>query len=128
MAYEMRISDWSSDVCSSDLNLHAVVAELAAEKRAVDQWRVGEVPGVRVHVILVADVGEEAAELHGQTGRQRERVDVGLFDADVGVAVTIILDRDRGPAVELIVDVGFERQLGFTDRKAFRRVDRKSVG
>src|SRR3546814_15653351 len=110
----MRISDWSSDVCSSDL--------LAAEKRAVDQWRVGEVPGVRVHVILVADVGEEAAELHGKTGRQRERVDVGLFDADVGVAVTIILDRDRGPAVELIVDVGFERQLGFTDRTAFRRV------
>src|SRR3546814_16670244 len=112
MAYEMRISDWSSDVCSSDLNLHAVVAELAAEKRAVDQWRVGEVPGVRVHVILVADVGEEAAELHGQTGRQRERVDVGLFDADFGVAVTIILDRARGPAVALIVDRSEARSGG----------------
>src|SRR3546814_2869406 len=31
-AYEMRISDWSSDVCSSDLARHAVdVADLAQE-------------------------------------------------------------------------------------------------
>src|SRR3546814_3120978 len=32
-AYEMRISDWSSDVCSSDLNLaadHGVSADLSA--------------------------------------------------------------------------------------------------
>src|SRR3546814_3301718 len=30
-AYEMRISDWSSDVCSSDLRLHAGLGDLVAE-------------------------------------------------------------------------------------------------
>src|SRR3546814_193599 len=34
-AYEMRISDWSSDVCSSDL-IEKVVAELAAEAGRAD--------------------------------------------------------------------------------------------
>src|SRR3546814_17642677 len=33
-AYEMRISDWSSDVCSSDLVAHAGVAHGAAQHRA----------------------------------------------------------------------------------------------
>src|SRR3546814_3803899 len=33
-AYEMRISDWSSDVCSSDLNLTITVGELEAGKSA----------------------------------------------------------------------------------------------
>src|SRR3546814_7269808 len=33
-AYEMRISDWSSDVCSSDLNLQPRAAEGAEVERA----------------------------------------------------------------------------------------------
>src|SRR3546814_10098450 len=32
-AYEMRISDWSSDVCSSDLPVLAVVAQHLRERR-----------------------------------------------------------------------------------------------
>src|SRR3546814_748480 len=32
-AYEMRISDWSSDVCSSDLMAHGAVAEVMAMVR-----------------------------------------------------------------------------------------------
>src|SRR3546814_4079422 len=32
-AYEMRISDWSSDVCSSDLHPHAVVRGGGREHR-----------------------------------------------------------------------------------------------
>src|SRR3546814_6317888 len=36
-AYEMRISDWSSDVCSSDLNLFRALAEqVAAQLTAHD--------------------------------------------------------------------------------------------
>src|SRR3546814_8746353 len=37
-AYEMRISDWSSDVCSSDLSVRAVIArgEVARRHVAVD--------------------------------------------------------------------------------------------
>src|SRR3546814_11221762 len=37
-AYEMRISDWSSDVCSSDLELRLVGCQI--------KCRVGNVPGV----------------------------------------------------------------------------------
>src|SRR3546814_10059158 len=32
-AYEMRISDWSSDVCSSDLRKEAEAAKVAAEEK-----------------------------------------------------------------------------------------------
>src|SRR3546814_9969242 len=35
-AYEMRMSDWSSDVCSSDLTNHPVLMHLALQERAVD--------------------------------------------------------------------------------------------
>src|SRR3546814_8869425 len=35
-AYELRISDWSSDVCSSDLRLRAVGAAQVAQ--LVEQW------------------------------------------------------------------------------------------
>src|SRR3546814_19492570 len=42
-AYEMRISDWSSDVCSSDLLL-----QKADERRLVLRWRHGR-GGLRLH-------------------------------------------------------------------------------
>src|SRR3546814_1351728 len=32
-AYEMRISDWSSDVCSSDLESHAEIEALLRDER-----------------------------------------------------------------------------------------------
>src|SRR3546814_5916517 len=39
-AYEMRISDWSSDVCSSDLGALAKLAkiEVACRCCGIDQW------------------------------------------------------------------------------------------
>src|SRR3546814_5768823 len=36
-AYEMRISDWSSDVCSSDLIIH-LVEEAQERKGKAQQW------------------------------------------------------------------------------------------
>src|SRR3546814_7387666 len=50
-AYEMRISDWSSDVCSSDLPIGADVAGM------VDHVRVGidEQTDAHAHVLEVAD-------------------------------------------------------------------------
>src|SRR3546814_1965221 len=49
-AYEMRISDWSSDVCSSDLSVWAVPG-----RRRVDRLHVGRadhrsLPAVRRHL------------------------------------------------------------------------------
>src|SRR3546814_1691135 len=50
-AYEMRISDWSSDVCSSDLDAVVGGAELAGQKRLVV---VGVEPRQRArHEVLV---------------------------------------------------------------------------
>src|SRR3546814_4256279 len=41
-AYEMRISDWSSDVCSSDLEVRARLAAEGAQVTALDGLRVRE--------------------------------------------------------------------------------------
>src|SRR3546814_8361439 len=54
-AYEMRISDWSSDVCFSDLQGRGV----AAEREGIDRLRRGH-----------------GAEGIGRLGRRRERVAV----------------------------------------------------
>src|SRR3546814_10453159 len=52
-AYEMRISDWSSDVCSSDLVQHEEVQLVAddrpAERRAV---LLGELLGLEAAILL----------------------------------------------------------------------------
>src|SRR3546814_3029249 len=47
-AYEMRISDWSSDVCSSDLG----VVEGAVADPALAAWQVGE---DRMRIVRAAD-------------------------------------------------------------------------
>src|SRR3546814_6702252 len=49
-AYEMRISDWSSDVCSSDLHHHRVAAGLggAGAAQGVRRHRGRIVPGAEV--------------------------------------------------------------------------------
>src|SRR3546814_2253762 len=54
-AYEMRISDWSSDVCSSDLDLEAESMEHE------------DLPGVRDHLRLVQ---HEAGDGSGVVVRQ----------------------------------------------------------
>src|SRR3546814_3695140 len=60
-AYEMRISDWSSDVCSSDLDVEAEGVEAALvrpDDRAVDAHRRLIIDRAEVeHDILAAPVG-----------------------------------------------------------------------
>src|SRR3546814_8924618 len=95
-AYEMRISDWSSDVCSSDL---AAVAERGQRRAGVEQPRrlqlldtregvegfqaevveegLGGAPGDRAARRLAATLGPDQAEPHKRKiGREswRERV------------------------------------------------------
>src|SRR3546814_8274301 len=52
-AYEMRISDWSSDVCSSDL--------LAARGEVVDQLHVAPFAASAVEEVLEVDEGRVVA-------------------------------------------------------------------
>src|SRR3546814_5530056 len=57
-AYEMRISDWSSDVCSSDLNGQAAQDQAGADHPGREQHRLDEV------------VGEDADDDGGQEGHE----------------------------------------------------------
>src|SRR3546814_7438915 len=94
-AYEMRISDWSSDVCSSDLEalaggaLHRLRHQREVEVRVaeVGARRVLAVPGARVveqaahfssqrRLPVAGRIGEAGAVRHQQAqrdGRVRER-------------------------------------------------------
>src|SRR3546814_10706025 len=66
-AYEVRISDWSSDVCSSDLRLLAGAQQIVV--------RLGRVGHLRPHaddaVLAVED--DLAVRRHARDGRSEER-------------------------------------------------------
>src|SRR3546814_3627657 len=66
-AYEMRISDWSSDVCSSDLGIGKAAAD---RYRSREGQRVGKVRRARIEVFL------ELAERDRLIARLVEVVDV----------------------------------------------------
>src|SRR3546814_4056322 len=85
-AYEMRISDWSSDVCSSDLNVEIVAIEealgtlritlrdpdaldggavtliFADDPLALKKWELVDPQGIRTQVSLVNPVYGEAVD------------------------------------------------------------------
>src|SRR3546814_8935337 len=72
-AYEMRISDWSSDVCSSDLYLRvnsAVIAQTAnilmylSERHGFDPWRMRTRYWLNQVQLTIADMVEEAHDVH----------------------------------------------------------------
>src|SRR3546814_12121308 len=84
----MRISDWSSDVCSSDLDLEAVA--------------------LHAH----AHVGGAVALLRGDREAQRR---LGL-DVDLRVA-DVVADRDRADAVHPYLEVaGLAGEVGQVER------------
>src|SRR3546814_5442655 len=76
-AYEMRISDWSSDVCSSDLDGQradraTVGTAIANERRASDTGNIEEVP----HTPHQGEVGGNVfidADIRIVVGRSEER-------------------------------------------------------
>ena len=96
------------------LELHAVLRELRVEHRLIDQRLVGEIPGVTVDLVEIADAGEEPAALELQSRRQGQGLEEGFFDADRVVAS----DRGGQVAVEVRVDVGRKVQLGFVEVEA----------
>src|SRR3546814_8809098 len=101
----MRISDWSSDVCSSDL-VHAMLDERIARERADDiQARHAGLEGRR-------QLGKGLA------------VGAGEFDAhrlDKGTRRHRPQPRDDGVAsYALIADGGFQRQPALLDPRGLR--------
>src|SRR3546814_1867148 len=61
-AYEMRISDWSSDVCSSDL-----------PRRGVARLLVGDAPGDEARHVVRQEVDDGAIGEERQAHRSEER-------------------------------------------------------
>src|SRR3546814_5633570 len=85
-AYELRISDWSSDVCSSDLRFRSALQPLymklsaaAFHDRGVLEWDEELIDYSRVETTRETDDGDETnehREVERQIGRAscRERV------------------------------------------------------
>src|SRR3546814_12517186 len=95
-AYEMRISDWSSDVCSSDL-LHKGVAviRLGFEIATEGGLRIGlEDREIEVVVVshqqrrIIGDQFGEPAE-HEQDGEDPQRLEAAAVAADIVPAAMI---------------------------------------
>src|SRR3546814_2812229 len=96
-AYEMRISDWSSDVCSSDLREHQRQRDVVL-LFFLDQ-RIGQ-PGADIGLALAARRLDlvEAEPRHGaaEEGRRlAHRIAVGAEPADEGILHHILGIGDR---------------------------------
>src|SRR3546814_4753849 len=66
-AYEMRISDWSSDVCSSDLLLHPEKRRRYLDRHWAEEWRRTAIAVARQHWAKYKDrplQSESAARLN----------------------------------------------------------------
>src|SRR3546814_11081793 len=89
-AYEMRISDWSSDVCSSDLRL-AVIQRLDAEVRlgAVDvrrQQRNAEALQLLAEHVQLVGVAHVVGHRRGEELDRIVGLQVGGMVGDQGIA------------------------------------------
>src|SRR3546814_5176856 len=84
-AYEVRISDWSSDVCSSDLERtlprHARLVLIGDFLDPLEQWyaamRFHTAQGARGHLVQVLDPAEEDLPFTGRTRLDRKSRRVG---------------------------------------------------
>src|SRR3546814_3172606 len=76
-AYEMRISDWSSDVCSSDLSAAAIMASALIELSTVT-------------------AGEEGAKYLGSAERVLESLSATPYKAEAGTNGGFILQYSVG--------------------------------
>src|SRR3546814_537220 len=105
-AYEMRISDWSSDVCSSDLCIFAVFGEDGDARGAVDGDGAGGVETIRFACRVDFDLigragGEGEVAVDGQPPdriARRKRAAArhrGRADAAVAAQRAAAVDGDR---------------------------------
>src|SRR3546814_17587773 len=132
VAYEMRISDWSSDVCSSDL--------LADLETGRDVERVLRLP--IFFGIGGADIADQVADrgpgrvIAGETARRGDAGQVGQADEDRGIfgLADILLDRDRlepRGGIEVALDtlhrIAVELQQCLALRSDARRVGKECV-
>src|SRR3546814_7476244 len=121
----MRISDWSSDVCSSDLEAAGVLTEmprraheLAREIERQAEPAVGEVEVQRLDVALFDAFLRPGPDLRGQRADkifgEAERL------ADVAQRALGAIADDRRAERGMVAAVGVEHPLHDEDRKSTR--------
>src|SRR3546814_18864742 len=115
-AYEMRISDWSSDVCSSDLVGHRVVAQ----RQRHGDHRGHRLDALGVQLGKLLDPAQDVRQLLGQ------RLLVAFVDANArqsrALRDSLLVDRDRksvvwGKSVSVRVDLGGSRIIKKKNKK-----------
>src|SRR3546814_20331826 len=119
-AYEMRISDWSSDVCSSDRQLQVLRlghvddrAQLLGQAGAAEGEARPQVGGRDVEVVVLAEDPHGLARVDADGLHQRAQL-VGEGDLHRVIAVAGVLQRfgdAGGGREERRVDAGVE-QIG----------------
>src|SRR3546814_10541883 len=110
-AYEMRISDWSSDVCSSDLQSHVPVSGAARADMAEDFRRLAR-------QILGTDGGDRAGAHVGDAAGIQDRL------RHAGARIKQQQDGQFGRQVVLVV---VDEVADHLDAGGINRLDRKST-
>src|SRR3546814_3467190 len=119
-AYEMRISDWSSDVCSSDLPDE--LAAYIAERRADPDWRGCNV--TMPHKGAVMDLVDDPGNIRGTIGAMNTVVrqpDGSLLGTNTDAAgfYAPLAELDlAGAAVAVVGAGGAERAVPFALARA----------
>src|SRR3546814_9295943 len=91
-AYEMRISDWSSDVCSSDLSIHLTVQEI---------HEVTEILSNLVHVDLLVTTSQTTGtrnplfQCQGHSEGRRESLEIHERQDGLTVGNSILVCRSE---------------------------------
>src|SRR3546814_7174945 len=102
----MRISDWSSDVCSSDLKLHTAISDLEVEQRDVKGqiWHFRyPVEGEAGRHIVVATtrpetmLGDTAVAVHPDDERYQALIGKHVVLPLVGRRIPIVADTHADP-------------------------------
>src|SRR3546814_20664819 len=118
-AYEMRISDWSSDVCSSDLVDHGVVERVGAQGREDQDAGIEQRPRNRQNPH--PDAG------HRQVQDQQHEV-AGIEAGDQATdQVWLVGDQERAGLQPATLEGGEEEGGGGGGRSDERRVGKERI-
>src|SRR3546814_5791579 len=115
-AYEMRISDWSSDVCSSDLSKHAIGVHVVDAQPGIIGAGAQLIEGARLHAIFAARTADDGVEADGREALAVPQPDV----------LAIVLD-DARRAILLSLGIVADESFGRFDRMIVDAEDRKST-
>src|SRR3546814_1221338 len=136
-AYEMRISDWSSDVCSSDLPDFVIRIPFGVEFEIVEVWKARQVEparlepprhaGIEVEILLqaVARVGDPGelrfpARLLAIAQRRKGEVARRLGEIDILILARVTPAGGQGQTVGQVEIHMREGGVALVDRKSTR--------